>query len=766
MPTGGGLRNEDWRGRHRLLTWTMLASTVALTGVGIIRGRLDVEWLITVVVVSGCTLGAFFLPPRRLPSSAVALGLTAVCADLVMMFDGLTESHFPFFVAVGALALYRDWVPFLTFLIATVAHHVLGGAFMANMTYDHANAQQHTLLWAGVHGLAVLLCAGTQLVAWRLTETEEHRAGADLTQAESQFSAAFEQAPIAMSMMAPDGRLLRVNPAFTAWLGLPDVLPPGYRVADLPVHPEPADQVLMLDRLLKSTNSVLREERTYRHDNGSFLHVDMHCSALRDENGRLQLVITHFLDVTEKRAHDAALHRRVRQDSLTRLLSRSAFEEDLADLVEARHGRVGVIYIDVDRFKAVNDSHGHGIGDEVLRALGNRLAALAPDDALVARLGGDEFAIALPGIVSRAETLGEAIVRSCDEPFVIAGRGHLAVTVSVGVSAAVPGESAEGKLQSADLAMYAAKQGGRDRIRMFDGGMRRESQRRVAAEQSLREALDGDRTETLPVWFQPIVSLRTRQIVGAESLIRLRGADGRVVPPGDFIPIAEETGLVVPLGEHVLRTALTHLQCWGTRLPYVSVNVSPRQLSEPGFVPMLIDELEASGLQDRSRLVLEITETSLLQSSVDLKQRLNAIKDLGVRMALDDFGTGYSSLTWLQSVPADIVKLDRSFVAGLANDPGKAAIISAVLWLAKALGMSVIAEGVEEEEDAQMLARAECPSAQGYLFSRPVEPGAFELLLPADASEPTIRTPFPKPRALPGPTDELIRSLPSISHVP
>jgi EAL domain-containing protein (putative c-di-GMP-specific phosphodiesterase class I) len=380
----------------------------------------------------------------------------------------------------------------------------------------------------------------------------------------------------------------------------------------------------------------------------------------------------------------------------------------------------------------------------------------------VARIGGDEFAIALPGPISRAEALGEAVVGSCAEPFVIAG-GQLAVTVSVGVSAAVSGESSGGILQSADLAMYAAKEGGRDRIRMFDDGMRRDTQRRIAAEQSLRDALDGDRAQTLPVWFQPIVSLQTRRILGAEALIRLRRPDGEVVPPGEFIPIAEETGLVVPLGEHVLRTALTYLQRMGDRLPYVSVNVSPRQLSEVGFVPMLTQELAVSGLQDRSRLVLEITETSLLQSSVDLKQRLDAIKALGVRMALDDFGTGYSSLTWLQSVPADIVKLDRSFVAGLARDPHKAAIISAVLWLAKALDMSVIAEGVEEEEDAQMLARANCTAAQGYLFSRPVDAGALEALLPAEAAEPTLRTPFPK-QAMP--TDELIRGMPSISRVP
>jgi diguanylate cyclase (GGDEF)-like protein/PAS domain S-box-containing protein len=744
MPTGGGLRDEDWNGRHRLLTWTMIGSSILLTAVGIVRNQLDVEWLVSVTLIFLCTMGALFLPPRRLPSSAVAIGLTVVCADLVMMYDGLTEAHFSFFIAVGALALYRDWLPFGAFLTCTVAHHALMGVLMAHRTYDHEGAYHNPWLWAVVHGVAVLLCAATQVVAWKLTEVEESRAGADLTQAEAQFSAAFEEAPVAMLMLDAEGQLLRWNPAYTQWIGLPDELPAGFTVADLPLRAAGPGQLLITDLLKDPTIDVIRQERAYLHDNGSLIHMDVHASALRDEAGQVKVIVMHLMDITAKRASEAILQRKVREDSLTRLLSRGAFESDLAELIESRPGRVSVIYIDVDRFKAINDSHGHGVGDEVLRTFGGRIAALAPDDALVARLGGDEFAIALPGDVSRAERLGQEIVHSCDEVFMIAG-GNLTVTASVGVAMAGSGEDAEAALQSADMAMYAAKQGGRDRIRMFDDTMRLDTQRRVAAEALLRSALDGDLTRSLPVWFQPIVSLRTRQIIGAESLVRLRAEDGRLVSPGEFIPIAEETGLVIPLGQHVLRSALAQLQAWGDRLPYVSVNVSPRQLSEISFVPMLVQELEASGLQDRSRLVLEITETSVLQSSVDLRHRLDAIKALGVRLALDDFGTGYSSLTWLQSVPADIVKLDRSFVAGLATDPDKAAIISAVLWLAKALGMSVIAEGVEEIEDAEMLAKAECPAVQGYLFSRPVSADEFESFLPAPdgtrASLPWLPTP-------------------------
>jgi diguanylate cyclase (GGDEF)-like protein/PAS domain S-box-containing protein len=734
MPTGGGLRDEDWIYRHTLLTWTMVVSGVLLTAIGAVRGELDLEWLISITLISLFTFAALFLPPRRLPSVAVSLGLTAVCAECVMMFDGLTEAHFTFFIAVGALALYRDWVPFGAFLAATVAHHAVLGTLMAHRAFDHQSAYEHPWFWALVHGLAVLLAAVTQVIGWRLTEGDEQRASEDLTQAEAQFTAAFEEAPIAMSMMSADGHILRANPAFQTWMGLPAHLPANFSTDDLPVKRSTPDKPIpMFSEMREQGVDVVRGEHTFVHNDGRVIVVDMHASALRDATGRLRLIVSHFLDITEKRANEAALLRQAREDSLTGLLGRGAFESELATLVHLNYGQVAVIYVDVDRFKAVNDSYGHAVGDEVLRELGRRLHALAPADALVARLGGDEFAIALPGPASRAEDLGTAIVASCDREFMIPG-GHLNVTASVGVSAASAGEDAEATMQSADMAMYAAKQGGRDRIKLFDDTMRLNKERRVAAEHSLREALDGDRVWSLPVWFQPIISLKTRQLIGAEALVRLRVPEGELVPPGVFIPIAEETGMVVPLGQHVLHTALGYLRTWGERLPYVSVNVSPRQLSEAGFVPMLTAELAASGLEDPSRLVLEITETSLLLSSVELKRRLDAIKALGVRLALDDFGTGYSSLTWLQSVPADIVKLDRSFVAGLANDADKAAIISAVLWLAKSLGMSVIAEGVEEVEDAEMLARANCPAAQGYLFSRPLDPPGLERLLPEIAS--------------------------------
>ncbi len=740
LPDATGLRHEDWQNRHRLLTWLTVLCGVGLVPVAALRHRLDAEWAVCTLIIAAMVAVAVEVKVPRIASSAVAIGLTTVCAGVVMVFDGLTEAHFTFFIAVGVLALYRDWVPFLTFLLATFAHHALMGSWMPHMTYQHNSAVANPWFWAMIHGVAVLLAASTQVVAWRLTEAEERRALEDLSQAEAQFTAAFEEAPIAMTMFAADGTVLRVNPAFVSWSGMPGPLPPRSHLDDLPIQPVGDREMRVHRQIMTGEADVLREERTYRNSEGRLMQVELHASALRDNAGKLQVIVSHYLDVTEKHQHQEALRKQAREDALTGLLGRRAFESDLNLLVSEYLGQVSVIYIDVDKFKHVNDSYGHSAGDEVLRSIGSRLRAVVPEGAVLARLGGDEFAVAVVGQTRAVENLALTVAGCFEEPFVIPGGRKLTVTASVGLSLAHDGPAgsssgasassgAEATLQSADMAMYAAKQNGRARVQLFDDSMREANQARVLAERNLRAALDGDLARQLPVWFQPIVSLESKTVIGAEALVRLRAPDGALVPPGVFIPLAEETGLIIPLGEHVLRTALAQLTTWGNTQVYVSVNVSPKQLAEPGFVPMLTEELTRSGLEDPSRLVLEITETSMLERGMDLRDRLLAIKALGVRLALDDFGTGYSSLTWLQNVPADIVKLDRSFVVGLSQDPDKAAIIAAVLWLAHSLGMTVIAEGVEELEDVEALDEAGCPAAQGWYFSRPMEAPAIAELM-------------------------------------
>jgi diguanylate cyclase (GGDEF)-like protein/PAS domain S-box-containing protein len=733
IPTGGGLRDEDWAARHRLLTLLLAATVPLLTAFGVFRHALAVDWLVTVMAVLGCVVAAVSLRPRRLPSMFVALGFTIACAGFVTMCNGLTEAHFSFFIVVGALALYRDWTPFGVFLVATTFQHAIFGVLYGDHTFDHHSAMLHPWLWAFLHGVAVLIAASFQVIGWRLTENDELRAEENLDESRAQLSVAFDETPVPMAMIAPDGVILRTNSAYREWLGLADALAPGFTVADLPITALDGDAEPLFDLLLGAGEPVTVTRQFQRHNDGAIIWVEMHGTALHDRDGRLRLIFVHCLDVTSNRRHADELSHQVRHDSLTGLLSRAAFEQDLAALLAGHPGPACLLYLDVDRFKTINDGSGHGAGDGVLRTLAGRLMETVPDSSLVARLGGDEFVVALPGTLETGWDVADALVSAFAEPMDIDG-SLMQVAVSIGLTIAQGAGQAEDAVLAADTAMYAAKRSGGSRVEVFNDDMRVTVRRRVLAEARLREALAGDTVETLPVWFQPVVSTADRRIVGAEALVRMRTPEGEILAPGHFIPVAEETGLVVPLGEHVLRRAVAHLIEWGDALGYVSVNVSPRQLAEPGFVPMLAELLAAHPDLDPFRLVLEITETALLSTAVDVQDRLRMIKALGMRIALDDFGTGYSSLTWLQSVPADVVKLDRSFVAGLAADPRKSSIISAVLWLARSLGMSVTAEGVEDEADWDTLRSADCPAVQGYYISKPLPAPEFASFLRASVT--------------------------------
>ncbi|BCJ46130.1 hypothetical protein GCM10010168_50790 [Actinoplanes ianthinogenes] len=726
LPTGGKLRDEDWTARHRLLTVILAVVVVVVTVFGALGPGDAVTLLWTDLLVLPCVVAATLLPNRRLRSVCVALGFTVACAGFVSLSNGLTEAHFAFFVAVAALALYRDWAPFGAFLVATTLHHGVFGVLIGGHTYDHSSAKAHPLVWAALHGFAVLLAAGFQVVQWGLTEAEERRAQDNLEESQAQLSVAFDETPVPMAMFAPDGLLLRSNAAYREWLRLPDDLPAGFTVRDLPLIPIGED-TKAFDQAVASPDPLTMVRQYRRTDDGQLIWVQVHSTPLYDKKGRLRFVFAHCMDITKSRNHEAELRRQVRHDSLTGLLSRKAFEHDLAELLAGK-APVSVIYLDVDRFKSVNDGSGHAAGDDVLRALAARLSSVVPPGALLARLGGDEFVAAVAGEAAGGLRLGQEILASMSEPLEVLGN-QLPVSVSIGVAAEHGAEHADDVVLAADTAMYAAKRAGGNRLEVFAEDMRVSVHERLAAEARLRQALAGHLPWTLPLWFQPVVSTVTGQIIGAEALVRMRTPDGRILSPYHFIGAAEETGMIVPLGQHVLRSAIEHLIYWSGHLGYVSVNVSPRQLAEPDFVPALADLLGQYPALDPSRLVLEITETALLASTVDVSERLATLKRLGVRIALDDFGTGYSSLTWLKSVPADIVKLDRSFVAGLAEDQRKASIISAVLWLAQSLGMSTIAEGVEEPADWTALQAAGCPAVQGYFFSPPRPPEEFQEML-------------------------------------
>ncbi len=407
---------------------------------------------------------------------------------------------------------------------------------------------------------------------------------------------------------------------------------------------------------------------------------------------------------------------RAQLDALTGLADRTEFNERLRDalaecaVVEGDPGLV-VLLIDLDRFKAVNDSLGHAAGDTLLRAVAGRLRSALREGDVVARLGGDEFAAILSPPLTHAVIAGTAarLVELLARPFLVdCGIANIGASIGAATATGADGLDAETLLRHADLAMYQAKADGRGRHRLFEPGMRERAEARRAIEFELRAALPLGQFE---LFYQPQMDLTTSRLVGFEALIRWRHPARGLVAPDAFIPLAEELGLIAAIGEWVLRTACAEASTWPAGL-IVAVNVAAAQFENGRLVPSVLSALATSGLPG-ARLELEITETVLLKNSVSTMQQLNAIKLLGAQVSLDDFGTGYSSLTQLRSFPFDRVKIDRSF----ADDP---AVVRAVAALGASLGMRTTAEGVETAEQMSRLKRDGCTEAQGYLLSRPV----------------------------------------------
>jgi diguanylate cyclase (GGDEF)-like protein len=414
-------------------------------------------------------------------------------------------------------------------------------------------------------------------------------------------------------------------------------------------------------------------------------------------------------------------------DSLTGLLGRASFLDRLRQLCD--EGRaLAVLFLDLDDFKLINDGFGHDTGDRLLLEVAARLReAVRPED-VVARLGGDEFTVLCEGIHEEADALEVArrLHGALAEPFTVAGQRRQ-VRASIGCRVAGRAGDADELLRDADVAMYQAKNAGKDRVELFSETTRRLIVRRLALEQDLRAALAADELE---VHFQPQVEIATGRVVGAEALARWPHRDEGYVPPLEFVGVAEETGLIVPLGAWVLDEACRRLSAWraaGVAIP-ITVNLSTHQLGDPELVERVRASLTRWGIPP-SAICLELTESALMGAGEAPLHRLEELKALGLYLAVDDFGTGYSSLGALKRLPVEVLKVDRSFVDGLGTDPDDSAIVAAVLSLAHALGLHVVAEGVESELQASQLTALGCPVAQGFLFSPAVPAEAFPALV-------------------------------------
>ena len=470
-----------------------------------------------------------------------------------------------------------------------------------------------------------------------------------------------------------------------------------------------------------------------RHRDGTVRQVEALLNNLAQDPAVGGLVAT-VRDITERKSFEEHLAHQALHDPLTDLPNRALALDRLAHALARSSrtgGTTGVLFMDLDRFKLINDSHGHAVGDRVLVLLADRLlGAVRPSDT-VARFGGDEFVAVCDNLTDESDALDVAgrMAAVLKKPFSVDGQ-ELFLTGSVGIALSGRGETAEELLRNADAAMYRAKERGRAGHAVFDEAMRTTAMGRLQIEAALHHAIEAN---TFIVQFQPKFSLADGHVTGAEALVRMVDEERGIIPPAEFIAVAEDTGLIVPIGEIVLREAALVARGWRDRTGFgvpVAVNLSPRQLAQPNL-PDVVERILRETELDPELLILEITENLLMQDSELAATTLQRLRRLGVRISIDDFGTGHSSLGYLQTFPIDELKIDRSFVDALEKDERSPTIIGSIVGLAHAIGLTVVAEGVEKASQLAELRRLGCDIAQGYYFSHPRSAEAVEEMLGA-----------------------------------
>jgi diguanylate cyclase (GGDEF)-like protein len=598
LPEGRLLPDEVWHRRHRMIVRIALVQAGTLGLVALLTGEsAPIALLEASAVAAPVAVAVLPKAGRALTAAAATMSLLAASMLLVYLTNGLTEAHFHFFVMVGLVSLYQDWVPFGVALLVVLVHHGVAGTLFPHSVFGHHAAHHNPWAWAGVHGAFVLAASLAHLAAWRLNEQQ----------------------------------------------------------------------------------------------------------GLRDQ--------------------------------LTGLANRTLLVETADRLLQDGTGPVTVLLLDVDDFKDVNDSRGHAAGDELLLAVGERLrGAVRPGD-VVARLGGDEFAVVVASSPDTARKVGERVLAALAHPVLIDGR-PLGIHVSVGLADTVTAtdRSSGTLLRNADLAMYMAKAQGKNRLVRYADGMAQAAQNKVELIEDLADAVSAGQ---LRVHYQPTISLADGATTGYEALLRWEHPTRGLVPPGEFIPLAEEGRQIVEIGRWVLRQATEQAATWSRQAGRpigVAVNLSPRQLADDDVVHAVGEALLASGLPAH-QLTLEVTEGVLVRDVDQVADQLRALRALGVRIAIDDFGTGYSSLSYLRRLPADIVKIDRSFVQELGTGGASTTLVATIIELASSLHLEVVAEGVETAEQHAVLGSLSCSHAQGYLFGHPL-PAADQQPAPAPIPAP------------------------------
>ena len=555
-----------------------------------------------------------------------------------------------------------------------------------------------------------------------------------LQESEEFFRLTFSQAAVGIALLGPDGRLLRVNRKMAQILGFTEVELLQRFFQQLTLEDDLADELLLLGRLKAGEIADFqREKRLVRRD-GSPVWVNLSVSMMRDANGN-QRFISVIEDISRRKQAEDALTRLASHDALTGLPNRLLLQDRLAQAIAhaCRSGaQVGVLFIDLDRFKHVNDSLGHDAGDRMIVEIAQRLATSLRESDTVARQGGDEFVVVLPELADpdAAAMVAQKLLENLFQPLLLCGQ-EVFPTGSIGI-AMYPRDGLEAAtlLKNADTAMYGAKGQGGNHYSFYAPAMGVHASEHLRLEGALQRALQ--RQEFL-LHYQPVVDIGSGVISGVEALLRWQPQGGPLVPPSDFIPLLEETGLIVPVGEWVLATAMAQQVAWrrmGLPPVRVSINLSARQFLGQDVARQIGALIERSGC-DPACLTLEITESVLMQNPLAAAATMERLTAMGVQLAIDDFGTGYSSLASLKRFPIHSLKIDRSFVSDLTRDADDAAIVNAVIALAHSMRLNVIAEGVETSEQLAFLSARGCDQMQGYCFSRPVEPQEIEAMLRA-----------------------------------
>jgi diguanylate cyclase (GGDEF)-like protein len=546
--------------------------------------------LYTILVAGPALLATYRRANQRLRTVSATVSLMSASATIVDLANGSDIAHFHFFVMVGVVALYQDWVAFGVCILITILHHAVLGSIDPNVVYGDSAERQNPIVWSLIHGAFVLASSITYLIAWKANEQQEL------------------------------------------------------------------------------------------------------------------------------------------SDTVTRLPNRTAFVESVQQILSDPEEFMSIIYLDIDNFKQINDSAGHLAGDQILRHVGERMLSVVRQGDSLARLGGDEFAIYVLGTSEIASAIATRLLHSLQKPIVIGDR-EILLHVSIGIADTDLARSrhCDDLIRDADLAMYLAKASGGNRIATYTAGVDTAVRQRAELAADLGGALASEEFE---MHYQPVVRGADGSLTGVEALIRWRHPTRGFIMPSEFIPLAEETGEIRNIGGWVLRTTIAQVVQWQKSLPNceqlnLTVNLSAVQLRDEKVVDMVSSTFQAAGLDPR-RLTLEVTESMLMADLDVARLRLDGLRSMGVRIAIDDFGTGYSSLSYLSNLPADVIKIDRSFVQGLDDGTGSSVLTKAIVDMATALDLDTVAEGVETLRQQVALSKLGCHLSQGYLYSPGLPAAEFE----------------------------------------